>query len=206
MQRGSVLSSAMPLLVLPCASAVAEVCQLETDRKGELWHALRPAMLSAPAPVPSPPLMVRSLCKRARTACTHRLSAGISDVACFLRDVGLVVPYLARHQLAAAGNRTPQYHAALRRRIAIIARGVVATAASRGWAALAALLLPAADADADADGDGGGAALAPAPLADAAGAVASKAAQGRLPTAAVRSSPPAVGTPIKSSPAPQASK
>lgn len=100
-QRGSVLSEALPLLVLPCPAAVAEVRQLEAS------------------------------------------DAGIGNVACFLRDIGVVAQFLSRHQLAAQGHPTPRYDAALRHCIASMARRLVAAAAARGWSALAALLQPA---------------------------------------------------------------
>lgn len=51
--------------------------------------------------------------------------------------------YLHRCQLAAAGHTTPPYCPAAIRRITLIAQRAFVAAASRGWAALAALLQPA---------------------------------------------------------------
>ena len=61
----------------------------------------------------------------------------------------MVVQFLERHQLAAACRPVLRYGPALQRRIALMARRLVAAAAARGWSALAALLQPAAVAAAD---------------------------------------------------------
>ena len=68
-------------------------------------------------------------------------------MACFLRDAGLVLQFLHRRQLANAGFSTPPSTPAALRAVALIARRLVAVAASRGWAALTALLVPALSAD-----------------------------------------------------------
>eukprot|EP00887_Chlorella_sp_A99_P007360 scaffold2.g7360.t1 len=104
-QRGMFLSAARPVLLLPCAAAVAEVRQLEQN------------------------------------------AAGVPDVDALLRDIGLVAQYLARDRLAAAGRPQPTYGSVLLACVANLARRLVATAAARGWPALAQLLLPATTVD-----------------------------------------------------------
>lgn len=165
-QRGSVLSEALPLLVLPCPAAVAEVRQLEASDAGapsgwglgllsrqdciQLPCRPKPCCFAARCSYSLEPLCnARSPCPRLPThsaCCSHNpspLLAGISNVACFLRDIGVVVQFLSRHQLAAQSRPTPRYDAALRHCIAGMARRLVAAAAARGWSALAALLQPA---------------------------------------------------------------
>lgn len=165
-QRGSVLSEALPLLVLPCPAAVAEVRQLEASDAGApsgwglgllsgqdcIQLPCRPK-LAASLPVAPAALSFHATLAHLAHACppTVRaaptnpspLLAGIGNVACFLRDIGVVAQFLSRHQLAAQGHPTPRYDAALRHCIASMARRLVAAAAARGWSALAALLQPA---------------------------------------------------------------
>lgn len=149
------LSEALPLLVLPCPAAVAELRQLDSGDAGA-WlgskvcraplargvghrqplpfnclHTLPRLCSDHPFLPPLPPV------------CFCSTLAGLGDVACFLRDVGLVVQFLCRRQPPAQGRPAPRYTAALRRCIAGKARRLAAAAAARGWAALAALLQPA---------------------------------------------------------------
>jgi hypothetical protein len=103
-QRGWVLSEPLPLLVLPCAAAVAEVRQLEAGQGA---------------------------------------AGGVPDPPAFLRQVGLVVQYLYRHQLEQAGLAVPPYPPAVVASLARTARHADGVAAARGWSALRALLQPA---------------------------------------------------------------
>lgn len=149
-QRGSVLSPALPLLALPCPEAVAEVRQLESSNAG--------AHMGVQLPCSHYYCLTRRagsyLCGRSSNQQPCMLQpccspgpilppAGIGDAACFLRDIGVVVQYLNRHQLAAQGRPVPRYEPAVQRQIALMARRLVAAAAARGWSALAALLQPA---------------------------------------------------------------
>ncbi len=164
-QRGSVLSEALPLLVLPCPAAVDEVRQLERSDAGarlarDCAHQIQdhglcdshsqPPLMADFVLVPCSSHDLPTTClpycnSHPTTLCTRipPLVAGIGDVACFLRDIGLVVQFLCRHRLAAQGRPTPRYDAALRRCIAAMAGRCVAAATARGWSALAALLQPA---------------------------------------------------------------
>lgn len=103
-QVGSFLGPSKPLLVLPDATAVAEVRQLENA--------------------------------------SRRTALGIPTEN-FLRDVGLVSQYLERATAAEQGRPVPTYTPFLLRRIGNLACKLVAVSAARGWAALAAYLLPA---------------------------------------------------------------
>ena len=61
----------------------------------------------------------------------------------FLRDVGFVVQYVQRRQLAAAGRPLPAYTPDLQASVADLAAKLVAAAVARRWTALGRLLLPA---------------------------------------------------------------
>ncbi|EFN53428.1 hypothetical protein CHLNCDRAFT_136650 [Chlorella variabilis] len=121
-------------------------------------------------------------------------SAGICDAPAFLRRVGLVVQYLSRRQLAAAGHRVAPYPPATRQRIARMACQLAEVAAGRGWHALAALLHPAQAAAAGGERHAGGCCgSSPAVAPPAAAAVA-------LPPATAEAAAAACGAPPHSMP------
>lgn len=107
----------------------------------------RGSVLSEPLPLLALPCAaavseVRQLAGDCTAQSGHSKHSG-AELALFLRQVGLVVQFTHRCQLAAAGHTVQSYPPRLRRRLGRLARRLLAAVEPRGCAALAALLRPA---------------------------------------------------------------